>query len=135
MELTDWVEVRALEKVLDQLDYEVIEIIPIGLSARRIETGMADGDNDRGKSGGSFTKAVVGEFAANGSFVPRSDIGRHKMLRDARMAGLVKLHCGKGVTVERQEWAVLPISGILLEQNEPSPLAHVDQAHRALAVC
>ena len=29
------------------------------------------------------------------------------MLRDARMAGLVKLHCVKGVTDERQEWAVL----------------------------
>lgn len=36
------------------------------------------------------------------------------------------------------EWplgAVLPINGILPEQNEPLPLAHVDQAHRALAVC
>ena len=27
------------------------------------------------------------------------------MLRDAQMAGLVKLHCGKGVISERQEWA------------------------------
>ncbi|WP_243265767.1 hypothetical protein [Sulfitobacter sp. DSM 110093] len=29
------------------------------------------------------------------------------MLRDAQMAGLVKLHCSKGVIGERQEWAVI----------------------------
>jgi hypothetical protein len=32
----------------------------------------------------------------NGNFVRTADLGAGKMLRDARMAGLVKLRCGNG---------------------------------------
>jgi len=37
---------------------------------------------------------------------PLTDDQAAEMLRDARMAGLVKLHCGKGFTGDRQQWAV-----------------------------
>lgn len=35
-----------------------------------------------------------------------TDVCADKMLPDAQTAGLVKLHCGKGFSFERQEWAV-----------------------------
>jgi hypothetical protein len=37
---------------------------------------------------------------------PHTDEQADKMLRDAWMAGLVKLHCGNWATHERQQWAV-----------------------------
>ncbi|OSP53586.1 hypothetical protein BV911_17130 [Pseudoruegeria sp. SK021] len=39
------------------------------------------------------------------------------MLRDAPMAGLVKLHCGEVVTDERQQWAGLSRAISLQERN------------------
>jgi len=48
----------------------------------------------------------MGAAEANARFVRMSDIRRHKMLRDARMAGSVKRHCGKGATDQPPLWAV-----------------------------
>ena len=42
-----------------------------------------------------------------------------EMLHDARTAGLVKLHCGKGFITEQQEWA---------DQVEPDHAAGAKQA-------
>ena len=47
-----------------------------------------------------------------------ADLNPLKMLRDARTAGSVKLHRGKGVTDERQDWA-----------------EHVQQGDDSLQVC
>lgn len=50
-------------------------------------------------------KAAVQYSIPNVSFVRTLLLQHIEMLRDARTAGLVKLHCGKGFTGERQEWA------------------------------
>ncbi|WP_175556953.1 hypothetical protein [Shimia gijangensis] len=44
-------------------------------------------------------------IAAAGSFVRIAVIRPAEMLQDARMAGLVKLHCSAIVPGERQDWA------------------------------
>jgi hypothetical protein len=36
------------------------------------------------------------------------------MLQDARTAGLVKGHCGKGLTDERQQWANIVENNVIL---------------------
>lgn len=39
-----------------------------------------------------------------GQLCPLTDDQAAEMLHDARIAGLVKLHCGKGFITEHQEW-------------------------------
>lgn len=63
--------------------------------------------------------------AANAPFVLLTDDQAAEMLRDARTAGLVKLHCGKGFTGERQEWAGRVVVFLSTKLRQPIKMSHL----------